>query len=432
MRSQDYFRMVATNLRNRKGRVVLTANGVLIGTAAVVLLMSLGIGMQRGVMVQFESIGDLRTIRVSPAYLDGGQQRLTGEAQILRPLDETALAEIGSLSNVTSVVPRLRPTGYVEPVFEDWSSTANLMGLDVRDLAELGLMAQLGTTRLKRGTVILGQAVLDSFGEWIEFSNGSGIQYIQLAAEDLLEEDLRFVLYKAGGEQTKTVTMQVAGILAGESVDRNIYLSVEDLVAWETYVTGRPVHLSREGFSEASVTAAAVSDVAELADAIESLGFTALTSALIEQVQQTYRLISILLGLTGVISLVMAGVGVANTMTAATLEQTTEIGLWKALGASNRDVLRLILGQSAGIGLLGGLGGALVGRLGVWLFNLLGGMTVTVEVYDRAAEQVMLARTPFWLLLAAPVFALLVGVASGLPPAMHAASLPPIVALQEE
>ena len=424
--------MVATNLRNRKGRVVLTANGVLIGTAAVVLLVSLGIGMQRGVMVQFESIGDLRTIRVSPAYLDEGQQRLTGEAQIIRPLDEAALAEIRSFSGVESVVPRLRPTGYVEPVFEGWSSTANLVGLDVRDLAELGLTAQLGTTRLKRGTVVLGQDVLDSFGEWIEFSNGAGIQYIQLAADDLLEEDLRFVLSKAGGEQTKTVTLQVAGILAGESADRNIYLSVEDLVAWENYISGKPVHLSREGFSEASVTASAVSDVAELARAIESLGFTTFTSALIEQVQQTYRLISILLGLSGAISLVMAGIGVANTMTAATLEQTTEIGLWKALGASNRDVLQLILGQSAGIGLLGGLGGVLVGGLGVWLFNLLGGMTVTVEVYGQAAEQVMLARTPFWLLLAAPAFALVVGVVSGLSPAMHAAALPPIRALQEE
>ena len=424
--------MIVTGLRNRKGRVVLTANGVLIGTAAVVLLVSLGIGMQRGVMAQFESIGDLRTIRVSPAYLEGGSLRLTDEVQILRPLDEAALAEIGSLSNVASVVPRLLPTGYMEPIFGDWSSTANLVGLDVRDLAELGLTAQLGTTRLKRGTVVLGQDVLDSFGEWIEFSNGGGIQYIQLAAEDLLNEDLRFILSKIGGEQTKTVTLRVAGILAGESTDRNIYLSVEDLIAWETYVTGRPAHLSREGYSEASVTATSVSDVAGLAESIEALGFTALTSALIERVQQTYQLISVLLGLTGAISLVMAGVGVANTMTAATLERTTEIGLWKALGASNRDVLQLILGQSAGIGLLGGLGGALVGRVGVWLFNLLGGMTVTVEVYGQAAEQVMLAWTPFWLLLTAPIFALVVGLASGLSPAMHAATLPPIVALQEE
>jgi len=274
--------------------------------------------------------------------------------------------------------------------------------------------------------------VLNSFGEWIEFSNGGGIQYVQLAAEDLSGEDLRFVLHKIVGEQTKTVTLLVAGILAGESTDRNIYLSVEDLIAWETYITCQPAHLSREGYSEASVTAASVSDVAELADAIEVLGFTTLTSALIEQVQQTYRLISILLGLTGAVSLVMAGVGVANTMTAATLERTTEIGLWKALSASNRDVLRLILGQSAGIGLLGGLGGTLAGRVGVWLFNLLGGMTVTVEVYGQEAEQVMLAWTLFWLLLAAPAFALVVGLASGLSPAMHAVALPPITALQEE
>jgi putative ABC transport system permease protein len=278
----------------------------------------------------------------------------------------------------------------------------------------------------------LGQGTLDSFGELIEYASGGSIQYVGLEAGDLLGEKLRFVIHKNSGEQTKIVDMRVAGVLAGDSSDRNIYLRAEDVATWNAFAISRPNHVSRDSFSQVIVEANSITQVDALAGQIEMLGFDTITSSLVERVKQTYSLISILLGITGLISLVMAGVGVANTMIAATLEQTNEIGLWKALGASNRTIMGLILGQAVGIGLLGGLGGALTGWLGAWLYNLLGGMTLTVEVYNQPGTQVLFAQTPPWLLLAAPTFAMLVGLVSGLSPAMHAAAMPPIKALKEE
>lgn len=432
MRPGDTVMLMSHNLRVRLGRALLTANGVLIGTAAVVILVSLGVGMQRGVMGQFETIGDLRAIQVQPAISQNVQNNgmeSPRETKFVRRLNQAAVEELRALPGVVTVLPQVRPEGLVECTFDKWTSMANVVGLEVHDLAELGYSAQAGTTRLRRGTVVLSQGALASFGEVIEVSGGGRIRYIDLDVEELLGKKLRFVIHKTGGQSTRTVELRVAGVLVGGSMDRSILLPADDVTTWNTYAFGRP---SRD-FSQAVVEVASTSEVEPLAEQIEALGFAASTQeTLIERVEQTYLLISVLLGITGMTSLLMAGVGVANTMMAATLEQTLEIGLWKALGASNREVMGLISGQAAVIGLLGGMGGALVGWLGVRLFNLLGGLNVTVQVWGQTVSQVMLAETPPWLLLAAPVFALVVGLISGLAPAMRAAALPPIEALKEE
>lgn len=434
MRTKDYFRMVSRNLRMRKGRVALTANGVLIGTAAVVLLVSLGVGMRNGVLAQFESIEDLRSIQVSPVIYIEGQSRGNTQAQekIVQPLKEDVLAQIRSLSGVVAVIPQMLPAGYVECTLDQWTSTATLIGMGTRDLNEIGFTALEGTTRLNRGTVLLSQGTLDSFGKMIEYSGGGRIEYVHLETKDLLGKKLHFVIHKSNGEQTKIVEMKVVGIVTGEATGRNIYLSTEDVTVWNTFAMGRPMRIDKEGYSQASVRVVSIDQIEALAKQIKSLGFNTVTNGLVERVKQTYTLISILLGITGLISLAMAGLGIANTMQAATLEQTNEIGLWKALGASNRNVLGLILGQAVGIGLLGGLAGVLFGWLGSKLFNLLGGLNVSVKVWDQPSSQIMLAVTPYWLLFVAPLFAILVGLFSGLSPAMHAAALPAIEALKEE
>lgn len=440
MRTRDYLSLVSRNLRKRKGRVALTANGVLIGTAAVVMLVSLGIGMQHGVMAQFEKIGDLHSIWVSPASSQANanespdqRNSRASRSGIDQPLDRQALEAIRSLPGVVTVIPQVIPSGYVEGSLGELKTTANLVGLDVQDLAGLGFEVEVGTTKLSRGTVILGDLALNSFGEPYELSGGGGINYIRLEAIDLLGQKLRFQVYKEKGEQTKIVELRIGGVLADGSSDRNIYLRSEDVTAWNEFYLGRHIRRSKEGHDQLIVEVESIPQVERVADQIETLGFETVTqTALIERVNQTYLLIELLLGVTGMVSLLMAGVGIANTMIAATLEQTSEIGLWKAVGASNREIMILVLGQSVGVGLIGGVGGALTGWVGARLFNLLGGLNVNVQVFGQSASQVVLAHTPLWLLFLTPGFALMIGLIAGLFPAMHAATLPPVEALKYE
>jgi len=124
-------------------------------------------------------------------------------------------------------------------------------------------------------------------------------------------------------------------------------------------------------------------------------------------------------------------------MTMAIYERTREIGLMKAVGATNRDVMSVFLGEAGGIGLLGGLGGVVIGAgLGA-LIDLIAGTYLAAQAVQQSGASasgvsISLIYTPLWLPLFALGFATLVGVVSGLYPAMRAAALSPVAALKHE
>lgn len=441
MKFLDVLRLILGNLNRRKGRVVLTAIGVVIGTAAVVILVSLAIGLQKNANEQLYGIGDLTQIQVYPAYGDtyysggggggGGGGGTTTEQKLLT---NAALDELRAIPGVTAVIPRDYMWASLILKYKRLEGWSNIIGIGTNDLSELGLTALQGDAQLERGTVIVGSQVAANF-----YDPNLRPGQEPPSPPDLYDQQLTFILTKwdqNGNEIRKTMVFRVAGVLeetSGES-DWSIYVRLDDVKAMNEWSQGKRINYNVTGYSQATVKVDDVEQVVDINDTITALGYQAYTpQSYLEGINNFYVILQVIFGGVGAIALLVAAIGIANTMAMAILERTREIGLMKAVGATNRDVLSIFLGEAAGIGFIGGVGGVLIG----WLAGQ--GINVVALVYlAQQAEQggglpsSVAVYTPAWLPVFALLFATFIGFVSGLYPALRAATLVPVLALKYE
>lgn len=431
----DLFTLILENLARRKGRVLLTAIGVIIGTAAVVLLISLGVGLQQNAASQLGGIGDLTKIQVWPNY--GEWDPATGQPTSVNILSDQTVADIAGLPGVTAVIPQdyLQSWGFL--TVGQLEGGGQLMGIGTDDLSNLGLKAQAGSTVLERGSVIIGSTVPNNFYNPRPRPGQNGNE--PPTAADLVDKQVTLTVVKwsnDGTEVRKTYRLRIAGVLAEarDEADWAMYVPLTDMNGYNAWVLGQPVDRKKNGYPNLVVRVANINQVVDVADQITEMGYQAYTpQSFIQGISGFYTILQIIFGGVGAIALLVAAIGIANTMAMAILERTREIGLMKAVGATNRHVLSVFLGESAGIGFLGGLGGVLLGwGLGqvanVFVLAYLAGQSVETG----APPPTVAVATPLWLPIFALVFATLMGLLSGLYPALGAATLSPITALKYE
>jgi putative ABC transport system permease protein len=170
-------------------------------------------------------------------------------------------------------------------------------------------------------------------------------------------------------------------------------------------------------------------DTEEVEKKIKEMGFNAFSIAdLLESQKKAFILLDLFLALVGSIALTVASLGIVNTMVMSILERTREIGVMKAIGASDRDVRGIFLIEAALIGLAGGTGGLLLG----WVVGR--GINAGANYYlsTQGVPAANLFLIPWWLVLGAMAFALAVSLVAGIFPARRAARLDPIQALRHD
>jgi putative ABC transport system permease protein len=173
-----------------------------------------------------------------------------------------------------------------------------------------------------------------------------------------------------------------------------------------------------------------LNDATKVAGEVDGMGFeTATLQTLLDQVNRIFSILQIMLSSVGLLALMVASIGIVNTMIMAIYERTREIGILKALGSSNGDILRMFMVEAGLIGLLGGIVGVLLG----WGLGLI--LNEVIREYLRQ-EQVPITDPFFvvnWDLVAGSLlFSTLVGILAGLYPAFRAARLDPLQALRHE
>jgi putative ABC transport system permease protein len=213
-----------------------------------------------------------------------------------------------------------------------------------------------------------------------------------------------------------------------------MYMPLSDLNTINEWGLGRRINRTKDGYQMVLVNVKDVKSVLDISNQIKELGYQANTpQEFVQGINSFFIILQFVFGGVGAIALLVAAIGIANTMAMAILERTREIGLMKAVGATNRDVLSIFLGEAAGIGFVGGLGGTLLGWGGSMILNyLLMGYLASQAASSGGTMPTGASSTPIWLPLFSLAFATLVGLLSGLYPALRAATLLPVTALKYE
>ena len=440
------------NIKRQKGRVLLTSLGVMIGSAAIILLVALVGGLQQIATAQFTSNADLSEITVNAGFGGmssagggggpsgggpGGGSRSSSSVRTSSSAEEVALTddmleEIAAIEHVEGVIPQQSISGSSTLVYQKFEGRVSLTGLGVDNLSEMGLNASEGDLSLTSGSIILGASVTENMFR----PNYSGSDASMTT--DLLGKQVKLEITKSttSGRTTKTLRFKVTGILAesGDSSDYAAYISMNEADNIVSWVNGERVNHSSDGYSSLTVTVDDPDNVLTVADEITEIGFQTQTAqSFLENVNSLFTVLQLVFGGVGAITLLVAAIGIANTMTMSIMERTREIGLLKALGATNSDILSLFIGEAAGIGLLGGVGGT---TLGLVLGSVINAFSVPY-LQEQASSSGATAITsavyiPFYLPVFAIVFSTIIGSLSGLYPALKAQSLPPVIALKYE
>ena len=428
MKFRDILGTSLSNLSRRKIRTVLTAIGVWVGILTIVTMISLGTGMQAQVTDTIKQWG-LDTVFVSPGQGPSTTQSASQTPTIpapgtrtTRPIRPADLAAFQAMPGVQSVEPYISlPDGL--------NLTLTMAGKD-RPIMLVSRITRPGSQLLDpKVDVTSGQDLPQAAGSRglllsEAYLRRWGISSAQQGA--LVGQQVVLHVLAPRGDHTD-FPLTVVGV---NNSTRCCQIGNADALAIKQWWFNAPNILETEGYSPVVIHTASLSDASVVSKEVDARGFQTTTlQFLLDQVNRIFLVIETALSGIGLLALLVASFGIANTMIMAIFERTREIGVLKALGASNGDVLRLFVVEAGAIGLLGGI----FGVIGGWALSLL--LDWIAHLY--LANQGFKIPAPFFILTpelvaGALLFATFIGLAAGIYPAFRAARLDPVAALRHE
>ncbi|MCX8095760.1 MAG: ABC transporter permease [Caldisericia bacterium] len=426
MRLKDTITIVQRNLARSKTRTILTSIGVLIGVAAIVTLISISIALNKSVVEQIESSGDLKTLTVYPiSFRFGGRnpfnRRSTSSMSEIKIINRDALKNFERINGVVAVSPIYEYSG-IKIEGGKVYSISTFIGIEVNKIKEIAGDLEKGRyfTKNDKYYLIVGA----KFGETFLDKNSEKETKI-----DVLGKNFKITLQriKDGKIETKTYSFKVIGILKskGTQEDYNVYVPIDTIISIRDWVTNSNLNPELNGYQRAIVKVKDVNSVSYVTQKLEDMGYTVFSiQTLINAISNVFRILQFILGGIAAISLIVAGVGIINTMTMSIYERTRQIGIMKAIGASNKDILLIFLIESAALGFFGGIGGVILS----FILN-----TIITIISPFITQGVKLnVISPFYLIIFAIMFAIIIGIISGYFPSKRAANLSPVDALRYE
>lgn len=431
-------RLSIGNLLRARTRLVMTAGGVLVGTTAVILLIALTIGLQNAAEAGIGSSGSLTEIQVWPNW----QPPRPGEAYVEPPqLTVEAVNRMWRIPGVQAVIPVANMAAGGEINADGYMGYVQVAGIDARLLPYLGLTVAQGELSLGPGEMLIGARAGDYF------SDPKATEWTPIVVDLFNAQNARMTLYKWSSDppEQRRLNLNIVGQLteAGSQFDYMLLMPLNEVLRLNEWANGQPIDYKKFKFDQVTVRATSRETTGDVSAALRDMGFsTGGLGDFLNQINQFFSTMRLMLGGVGGVALLVAAFGVANTMTMAILERTREIGLMKAIGATDRDILTIFLVEAGMVGLAGGMAGV---ALSVFLQNLVNQAIASLPQGDQGGggygfflpidpNQIggQLFVIPPELMLFALVLATAVGIGAGLYPSLRAARLQPVIALKME
>lgn len=433
------------NMKRRKVRTFLTVLGVMIGVISVVALLSVGIGVKNEMIDSAVASGSVNQIKV---YSEAGGKHKD------RMITDRTIDTFASITNVSGCYPLYEVA--VSMKYGEYEYYGNLVGVPGNELGSWDLSyGEKNADSSRTPELIAGSSVGKLFFNQNTYDSYENREKKSIGAliGKRFDTTVGWV-----GENEKTVKLKLAGVLSDGDKDNNsaqdeesdetldisedyseksqtIYCDMDSLksllrmVSADGKLYGQPVDGNGNSYREFVYTAAVVTvddinNVNAMVKKFQDMGYqTENSKEYLDTIQKYLKMIQLLLGGIGMIALVVAVIGISNTMTTSVFDRINEIGILKVLGCDIDELRLLFLMEAAVIGVAGGILGVLssygvrllVNKAAVSLFHL--------------AKGTQVALIPWWLALAGVIGSVFLGVAAGYFPARWASKLRPIDAV---
>ncbi len=429
----DILVMAAKNLMRRKSRTVLTMLGVLIGTTSIVVMVSLGIGMMESQQKMYEQWGSLNEITVNQSYSYGDNE------EKVVALNDDALEIFRQYEGVTAVIPMVRVSANNAKYGKE-QGWLDVYGIDPAAMEQKGIEVAAGRLLevTDRNAIVVGGMIGDSFYDpdvgWVYNDDETYEEYRQRIYDKslgMLDKKVTAEFRNYETQKSKKITFQVVGVTPIDSPN-NYYayapLSVMQNIQKMTLTKEQRKEKNRDVYNQVTIVTADVKYTKEICQSLRDSGYNCYSIAeSLEGVEDSMQVVQLVLGGIGSITLLVAAIGIINTMVMSIYERTREIAIMKVIGATFNDIRLMFLAEAGLIGLLGGIFGLIFSYTLSFIVNkFASGFMGGVMGGDATAISVI----PWWLALFAIVFSILIGLLAGVYPANRAVKLSPIEAMR--
>ncbi len=441
MRISDLFKMGLRNLSRRKARTFLTVLGVVIGSLSIIIMRSIGYGMENNFESQVMQQGGLTTITVNTwADITDDDGNWTGSKE--QKLDDRLVEQIRQIEHVKAVSPVVQKYGSLYSGKYQSGVSLTAIDLDTFDAFDFPPLAYGSyPTSGDNAWIVFGSDM--PWGFYDPYSRGYNQVQIDMQKDKVVLKFEEFAVNDAKKQFSLPLKHIAKMEKTNSEYDYNVYIDIDYLKQiYRKYCNTLSLEdrkraiKSMESYQSIKLNVDNIDNVIEVQDKIKELGFQSYSMMqYLRPLQKASETLQMVLGALGAVAMVVSAISIANTMVMSIYERTKEIGIMKVLGCIVKDVRKLFLLEAAIIGLFGGIVGIILGYISSWLINkfgapIFGALMSGNYMYDMANTKFSII--PLYLPVMSLLISVAVGLASGYFPARRATKISAIEAMKTE